>query len=76
MAGDYSRFYPVRLSLDLKAGQYGLETFKGGFIQYLVTTRNSAVSSQSKSNSPRHSPAAYSFLSACALPSGDFVVFY
>ena len=47
---------------------------KGGYVQYQVATRNGVVVSQS--NRPGYSPAAYSFSSACALPSGDFVVFY
>jgi hypothetical protein len=47
---------------------------KGGFVQYRVTTRSGAVSSQG--TGPGHSPAANSFSSACALPSGDFIVFY
>ncbi|MFP6899297.1 MAG: sialidase family protein [Opitutales bacterium] len=47
---------------------------KGGYVQYQVTNRNGAVSSQGKS--PKYFPAAYSFSSACALPSGEFLVFY
>ncbi len=47
---------------------------KGGFVEYRVTNRSGVVSSQG--NGPGHSPAAYSFSSACALPSGDFIVFY
>jgi uncharacterized protein (DUF1684 family) len=47
---------------------------KGGYVQYQVATRNGIVISQS--NRPGYSPAAYSFSSACALPTGNFVVFY
>ncbi len=47
---------------------------KGGFVEYRVTNRTGAVSSQSYG--PGHSPAAYSFSSACALLTGDFIVFY
>jgi hypothetical protein len=47
---------------------------KGGFVEYKVTNRAGVVSSHS--NGPGPSPAAYSFSSACALPTGDFIVFY
>jgi len=47
---------------------------KGGYVQYQVANRNGMVISQS--NRPGFSPAAYSFSSAYALPTGNFVIFY
>ena len=47
---------------------------EGGYIQYQLTNRNGTVISQS--NRPGHSPAAYSFSSACTLTTGDFIIFY
>ena len=47
---------------------------KGGYLQYEVADRSGFVTARGKS--PKYYPAAYSFSSACALPSGDFLVFY
>jgi len=47
---------------------------KGGYIQYKLTNRDGTLISQS--NLPGHSPAAYSFSSACTLATGGFVIFY
>jgi len=47
---------------------------KGGYIQFQVTNRDGVLTA--KSDRPKHFPAAYSFSSACALSTGDFVVFY
>ena len=47
---------------------------KGGYLQYELADRSGAATSQGKS--PKYFPAPYSFSSACALPSGDFLVFY
>ena len=47
---------------------------KGGYIKYKLTNRDGTLISQS--NLPGHSPAAYSFSSACTLATGDFVIFY
>jgi hypothetical protein len=47
---------------------------EGGYVQYRVVNRNGALSAGG--TRPGHAPAADSFSSACALPSGNFIVFF